>query len=511
MKKKVNLNERITNIRTEVVIENGCAFANIKFRNLSYGKIVAVKFVCKGYNSLDELIEVDGKESFSLICQDLIVDVRETTILKIQLPSNSIRKIELREEKICYDNGNIVDVDLPDYIEYECDIPLRNENPEEYSLIELIKEKNSKAICFPKEVTEGYICICGRLNKSSAKECCFCGQEYEGLMDKYNIEKLKRVFEARIRHEEQERLHKQEQLERERERKQIMAETKEKARKKRNKEIVITSMIAVVVLIIVLVLHDMHFKSTYGLGDEESAKWEVAIRDYNEWKQTILNANNDFFKYCNKNDATYYTYSQILSKPDLKTERNKVLSLYDSINEIEFPEKYTAIFDKIKEYQQLYYVMDIDLRQVHIFSDQYLTGLWNEKKAIGAEIERLEEYLENEYLVLGEVDLSSDLETSYTPKTFSYTFSDGCSYISDTLTESDVLEAKNIANEYCRMLLNKQSSMSSIIYDNTEYIGTWMVQFKYKVKYTNGTTRYGVVTVEKISDTWKADGMKMED
>lgn len=480
-KEKVNLNERITNVRSEVVIENGYAFANIKFKNLSYGKIVAVKFVCKGYNSLDELIEIDGKESFSLVCQDLKVNVRETTIVKVQLPSSNIRKIEVREEKISYDNGSVVDVEMPEYIEYEYDVPDKYENPEEYSLIELIKEKNSNAICFPKDVVEGYICICGRLNKASAEKCCFCGQEHEGLMDKYNSEKLTKVLEARIKHEEQERMRKQEQLEKEKERKRIIAEAEEKARKKRNTKIAIASIIAVIVLIIGVVLNDMHFKATYGLSDEEHAQWETTIEDYNEWKNDIMVAKGDFIDYCRDNEAPYYTYSEILAKSDLKTERNKVLNLYDSIAEVDFPEKYRDIFDKIKKYQQLYYVMYIDLEQASYFSDDYPMGLWDKIKAIDTEIERLEGYLENEYLVPQDIDLSTDITTSYTPKTFSYTFSSGGSYTTDTLSDSDISKAKSVANDYCRMLLDKQSSISSITYNNTEYIGTWMVEFKYNL------------------------------
>ena len=154
---QVNLNERITNLKSEVIIENQSAYANIKFRNLAYGIIRAIKFECTGYNSLGEIVEVDGCKTFSLVCQDLKIATRGTAIVKVLLPNNNIRQIEIHEKKICYDNGTIIDVEPEELVEYEYDIP--DVDSEEYELIEIIKENNDKAVCFPCETANGYICV----------------------------------------------------------------------------------------------------------------------------------------------------------------------------------------------------------------------------------------------------------------------------------------------------------------------------------------------------------------
>lgn len=509
MKKKenININERITNLMAEVVFENGKAFANIKFRNLSYGIITAIKFNCKGYNSLNELVEVNGKEYFSVVFQDLLVGLRETTIVSVELPSNDIRKLELREEKISYEDGKIEDVEIPVYVEYEYDVPV---SAPEYKLISIIKETNNKAVCFPQELSNGYVCVCGRFNSLSDKQCCFCGLEKEQAFNRYNIDRLKYIEDSRRKQEEQEKIRRQEELEKKNEYEKIKAETEEKKRKKRKVTISIVVITAIIAFIVGAVLYDRNYKATYGLNTEEYAQWKEALEDYREWENTILGAYNDFCQYCNENEAQYYTYSEILSKQDLKVERNKVLSLYDSINEIDFPEKYEDIFEKIKKYQQLYYVMSIDLDQATSFSDDYPMGLWDKIKKIDAEITRLQNYLTNEYLVPEKVDLHSDVTQSYTPLTFSYSFSNG-SFTSNTLSESEVSKAKSAANTYCVMLENKQSSISSITYTSTEYIGLMIIQFKYKVEYTNGLIRYGIVTVQNTSGTWSVNGMEMED
>ena len=258
MKKKdrVNINERITNIASRVSIENDCVFANIRFRNLNYGKIIAIKFICKGYNSLDELVKVDGEETFTLVCQDLEVDLKELAEVKVLLPNSSIRRIEVKEDKIGYDDGRVINIGLPQVVEYEYDVPTQFENQEEFRLVSLIKEDISEAVCLPQEVAGGYVCVCGRLNDSMTTECCFCGQERKNTLERYSGKRLRGVLKERVRREEQERLKKQ----REYEQKRILEEAKEKARVKRRKVLTIASAIGAAILAIALLLNEIHIR-----------------------------------------------------------------------------------------------------------------------------------------------------------------------------------------------------------------------------------------------------------
>ena len=108
------------------------------------------------------------------------------------------------------------------------------------------------------------------------------------------------------------------------------------------------------------------------------------------------------------------------------------------------------------------------------------------------------------------MDLSTSVSLSYSPRTFSYSYSLGGSYDSLTLNSSEIISAKSVADSYCRMLINKQSSISTITYIGTSSgLGSFAF-FEYKVTYNDGTTRIGTVTVQKNSSSWKAIGMDFD-
>lgn len=197
----------------------------------------------------------------------------------------------------------------------------------------------------------------------------------------------------------------------------------------------------------------------------------------------------------------------------LNKYRNDLLDKVGEIEQIEevFPEKYKEIFSKLCEYQKLYYILSVDVSASTYLAEEFMSNTYDKEKQLGEDISRIEEYLKDDYLNLNKIDLSTDVSKSYTPKTFSYSYSNGEVHETNTMSSSDISSAKKVADEYCIMLIDKQSSIDTITYTGTSSSYGSCASFEYKVKYTNGTTRKGTVTVSKYSDEFKTTGMEMED
>ena len=332
------------------------------------------------------------------------------------------------------------------------------------------------------------------------------------MIEKYSIESLRKVKETREKLVEEEIRRKAEKIQRENQRKKILQETKAKERKRRTTFIAVGSVFAIIFLIIGLRIKDKNFKETYGLTEAEHIQWENALQEYSEWSSAIIGAENDFSSYCDSNKAENYSYYEILENADLKVERNKVLDLYDNIDKIVFPDKYMNIFNRIKEYQQLYYIMEIDFQQLSHFLDDFPSELLDQQIAINDEIEKLETYLNEEYLIPENISLETNVVTSYTPKTLSYTFSTGNSFTKDIPSENDISKAKDVADKYCRMLENKHTLL--INYVGIEDASTSWVKFEYEVlpfPFLRAELRYGIVTVVNGSSGWEVLGMEYEE
>ena len=94
IKKTIDVNAHIENINSQIIAENGISKAVISFNNLSYGTITAVKFKAKGYNAFNDVIQIDGKDDFIVIIQDIHIEKNaESSKLTVKMPSNDIMEL----------------------------------------------------------------------------------------------------------------------------------------------------------------------------------------------------------------------------------------------------------------------------------------------------------------------------------------------------------------------------------------------------------------------------------
>ena len=162
IKKVVDINAHIENLKCEISIENGLSVAKISFTNLAYGTIKAIKFSAQGFNSFGDTILVNGKEKFLLIIQDINVEKNEVVRnINVDLPNNGIRDLVLEESQICFMDGSVVTYEGKQEHVFELeefDTTYINEREQ----LAALKNKFGNQIRYkPKTFDVGWICSCG--------------------------------------------------------------------------------------------------------------------------------------------------------------------------------------------------------------------------------------------------------------------------------------------------------------------------------------------------------------
>ena len=207
LKKKfvLDINAHIQNIC--VSINNTSLGATVSFDNLGYGIITAIKFKAKGYNSFGDVVTINGKDSFYLVIQDLNIPKNTSAKdVKINLPNNEIRKLELEECQICFSDGSICTYAGVDCREFEVDE--YEYNGEDNETILALKDKFGSQYKYkPKLFDCGWICCCGTYNNAEHSTChhCECNRDelfqsnddvkIADLIEKYRIAERKRTEE----------------------------------------------------------------------------------------------------------------------------------------------------------------------------------------------------------------------------------------------------------------------------------------------------------------------------
>lgn len=517
-KRKVDVNARIVNLLADVYVENGCAKAKISFKNYYYKTIRAVKFLFKVYNSFNEEVLVDGKNEFIITVQDLsVIPSSSVHDIIVNLPNPEIRKVEIAPLQICYENDVIEEVGPPQIIEYEIEclelIYTQSKIIEREQLLYLRKQ-NKNAVCYPKENENGWICVCGHYNKKGADRCSSCGDKrnkiFETCTKDVVIKKCEMELEQKIEKQKREEERKKQEEERELEYK--IAQEK---LKRTNKKILKISLISIIVILIAFAgIKRACYVKKYGMDNKTKAQWKYALGEYEDWKHDVqhLYYGEDGFYSIIKDNEVNYSLIEIYAMSSLGKPRNNLLNKVDEIEKIteDFPEKYQEIFSKICEYQKLYYIMDIDVVTISCLSDSFWGNTYDRVKELDKEIERLEKYLYDKYLQPENVKFRDDITMSYSPQTFQYRYTNEKTYSSSTMSTGDFDNAKKIADEYCKMLMEKQSSIISISYTGNNSSSKNSATFEYKVEYV-GITRIGTVYVKKKDGVFKATGMDFED
>jgi len=167
---------------------------NISNENISSAYISVECFDDAG----DPINENDNTVKYSY--QDLDVKPNNTFGDNVAVPliNKNVRKVNIHVEKVVYKNGDIKKIDIEDTVNKipertKIDI-LGNVLIEELNRIKL--EENPYSIEFIPKVVEGvgWICGCGRLNNSSALNCCRCGRDKADQFKIINKEYLEKSY-----------------------------------------------------------------------------------------------------------------------------------------------------------------------------------------------------------------------------------------------------------------------------------------------------------------------------
>jgi len=295
VKKVFDINAHIVNINCEVSYDGNISKALISFDNLGYGIITAVKFDAKGYNSFGDVVQVNGKEKFFLIIQDITIERNSMAKdLIAKLPNIDMRKLDLEECQICFADGSVATYSRNDYREFN--IKEYDVDGSDREVINAIRDKFGHKIKYqPKEVDCGWICACGRLNKSDTLECSNCTNTKTDiflLMDEIVIKAI--IEEHKKKEEERQERAKQE------------AVLKEKEAKKRNIKIGIGIAIAIVFAIIIGNAVVMSGRTTFSSADEMKAAIQGTYTYYSESgsasRQIVISGDKATYKWSFGND-----------------------------------------------------------------------------------------------------------------------------------------------------------------------------------------------------------------
>lgn len=242
--KTIDVNAHIVNVKSQISTDVDGTKAVISFDNLGYGVITAVKFNAKGYNSFNDVVLVNGKENFIIIIQDIRIDKNASaTEIRVKLPSNEIKRLELEECQICYANGTVSTYQGKNEIDFELE-EFTYAGQERVELNALKDVFDSKVTYNPIETEHGWICTCGRLNGVDDIACSLCNHTKNEV--KFNLSESGR--KAAVEKKKALDIQRKEEAER---------EAKEKAKADRNKKIGIGVVITLAIIVICLIANSV--------------------------------------------------------------------------------------------------------------------------------------------------------------------------------------------------------------------------------------------------------------
>lgn len=215
--------------------ENDDLFLIINFMNVSEITVSAVMFLVFGFNSFADKVIIDGKNEFEALGQDYSINPGGEETLKILLPDSSIRKVDIKVEKVCFIDGVTMTCEESEWIDTK-----QEEIDSKY--LECVKQENIQGKYYAIIKPNYWQCICGFVN--TGKRCKICKMQKENATayskehitetyDKYLVElerEKKRAEELRLEAErlaEAEQKRKKEEAELEKEhRKEIINKVK---------------------------------------------------------------------------------------------------------------------------------------------------------------------------------------------------------------------------------------------------------------------------------------------
>lgn len=282
-KKVIDINAHITNIECQIGEEGDDSKALISFDNLGYGTIAAVKFNATGYNSFGDIVQINGKNRFFLIIQDVSIEKNShVKDLKAKIPDSNIRKLELEECQICYTDGSIVTYAGNDQREF--DIVEYDTNGTDKEQLDALKDKFGDRFQYkPKEFDSGWICGCGAFNTTSVTTCSCCNHSKADIFKAADDVSVKMIVDEYKKNEE----------------------VRQQCEKKQNIKIIIGIMVGTVIGIILAVLIGysimMSGRTTYSSEDEMKSALQGTYTYYNSFgkasRQIVISGDNVTYKW----------------------------------------------------------------------------------------------------------------------------------------------------------------------------------------------------------------------
>lgn len=162
----------------------------ISLRNIGNVRVEALKVNAYGYNAFGEAIQVDGKDFFELLIQDVHLDANAATSIVVakDIPDTNIRKLELKITQVLTETmpvfAEILNFDIEKKI---------IEQPEEK---EYFYKKNPyfrylKRIFYPQQNDKYWLCSCGYINSNGSEDCTYCHSNREKLFSDIEPETIK--------------------------------------------------------------------------------------------------------------------------------------------------------------------------------------------------------------------------------------------------------------------------------------------------------------------------------
>lgn len=226
----VDISAHIENISTTIQPAADGVELFVSFDNLDFGVISAIKFKARGFDSFGEPVSVNGEEQFLILFQDLKIDKNTRAQgLRYKIPAADIRRIELEESLLRYDDGRVFT-----YTDRK-ELKINTEEYEEGEVLDALRE----GICgrmkyVPRQYERGWFCGCGYFNRRLGSKCALCGTEKDVMFSTENADVLNAAIEK----------HRQNKAER-----AVTAAKKAKEKKDKKKKVTI-SVLAIFVAVI---------------------------------------------------------------------------------------------------------------------------------------------------------------------------------------------------------------------------------------------------------------------
>lgn len=198
----IDINAHVANITCYINIDSTGPTATISFDNLGTGAITAIKFNATGYDSFGDVIQVNNRNQFFLIIQDIHIPKNSSAKgLKAKMPNSNMRKLVLEESQICYADGTLTTYMGSDIREF--DVEEYTDHDKSGEIYAALKDRFGEKLFFrPKVVDDGWICGCGRFNSLDKTMCSCCNNKKSDIFQVEDDDAISKIVSDFLRRED---------------------------------------------------------------------------------------------------------------------------------------------------------------------------------------------------------------------------------------------------------------------------------------------------------------------